>query len=61
MKRTEQKTAEPGQSALAYARANGLTVDWVYRLARMGRLAHVRLYGRVFITEPKARAERHPR
>lgn len=57
MKRSEQ----PGQTAVEYARANGLTVDWVYRLARMGRLAHVRLFGRVFITEPKARPERQPR
>jgi hypothetical protein len=53
MRRNEQKPAEPGQSALAYARANDLTVDWVYRLARMGKLSHVRLYGRIFITEPK--------
>lgn len=53
MKRTEQKPTEPGQSALAYARANDLTVDYVYRLARMGKLSHVRVYGRVFITEPK--------
>jgi hypothetical protein len=49
MKRNEQ----PGQTVLEYARANGLTVDWVYRLARMGRIAHVRVYGRIFITEPK--------
>ncbi len=50
MKRNEQ----PGQTVLEYARANGLTVDWVYRLARMGKIAHVRVYGRVFITEPNS-------
>jgi hypothetical protein len=49
MKRNEY----PGQTVTEYARANGLTVDWVYRLARMGKLSHVRLYGRIFITEPK--------
>jgi len=56
MQRTER---QPGQTALAYARANGLTVDWVYRLARMGKLAHVRIYGRVFITaNPKTQARK---
>ena len=53
MKRTGQKPAEPGQSALAYARANGLTVEWVYKLVRTGKLSHVRVYGRIFICEPK--------
>jgi hypothetical protein len=57
VKRNEQ----PGQTVLEYARANGLTLDWVYRLARMGKIAHVRVYGRVFITEPTARPERQPR
>jgi hypothetical protein len=49
MKRHEQ----PGQTVTEYARANGLTLDWVYRLVRMGKLSHIRLYGRVFIMEPK--------
>jgi len=49
MKRNEQ----PGQTPVEYARANGLTVDWIYRLVRLNRLSHVRLYGRIFITEPK--------
>jgi hypothetical protein len=52
MRRNEQKPGQPGQTVLEYARANDLTVDWVYRLARMGKIAHVRLYGRIFITEP---------
>lgn len=56
-----KRNAQPGQTVLEYARANGLTVDWVYRLARMGKLSHVRLYGRVFITERKARPGRQPR
>lgn len=50
----------PGQMVTEYARANGLTIDWVYRLARMGKLSHIRVYGRVFITEPK-RAGEHAR
>lgn len=49
MKRSEQ----PGQTPLEYARANGLSIDWVYRMVRMGKLSHIRLYGRIFITEPK--------
>jgi hypothetical protein len=53
MRRNEQKLGQPGQTVLEYACANGLTVDWVYRLVRMGKIAHVRLYGRIFITEPK--------
>ena len=56
MKRSEH----PGQTVVEYARANGLTVDWIYRLVRMGRIAHIRVYGRVFITEPK-RAGEHAR
>ena len=54
MKRTEQ----PGQRPVEYARANGLTVDWVYRLVRLNRLGHIRLYGRIFITEPKTHAQK---
>jgi hypothetical protein len=54
-KRIEQKLGQPGQTVLEYARANNLTVDWIYRLARMGRLSHVRVYGRVFITEPNTK------
>ena len=50
MKRNEQ----PGQTVLEYARDNGLTLDWVYRLVRLGRLSHVRVFGRIFILEPKA-------
>jgi hypothetical protein len=50
MKRSEQ----PGQTVSEYARANDLTLDWVYRLVRMGKLGHIRLYGRIFITEPNA-------
>ena len=53
MRRNEQKLGQPGQTVLEYARANDLTLDWIYRLVRMGRLSHVRLYGRIFITEPK--------
>jgi hypothetical protein len=49
MKRLEPK---PGQTPVEYARANGLTVDWIYRLVRMGKIAHIRVYGRIFITEP---------
>ena len=48
MKRTEQ----PGLSVTEYARENNLTTDWIYRLARLGRIDHVRIYGRIFITEP---------
>lgn len=55
MRRNEQKLGQPGQTVLEYARANGLTVDWVYRLARMDKIAHVRVYGRIFITEPSTK------
>ena len=47
-------TKQPGQTVTEYARATGLSVDWVYRQVRAGKIAHVRLYGRVFITQPKA-------
>ena len=53
MRRNEQKLGQPGQTVTEYARTNGLTIDWVYRLARMGKIAHVRVYGRIFITEPR--------
>jgi hypothetical protein len=45
---------KPGQTVTEYARANGLTVDWIYRLVRLNRLSHIRLYDRIFITEPNA-------
>lgn len=54
MKRPEQ----PGQTPVQYARANGLSVDWIYRQVRMGKLSHIRLYGRIFITEPKTQAQK---
>ena len=55
-----KRSVQPGQTVTEYARANGLTIDWVYRLARMGKLSHIRVYGRIFITEPK-RAGEHAR
>ena len=45
---------QPGQTPIEYARANGLSLDWVYRLVRMGKLGHIRMYGRIIIMEPKA-------
>lgn len=46
-------TSQPGQTPVEYARANGLSLDWIYKLVRLNRISHVRLYGRIFITEPK--------
>jgi hypothetical protein len=51
----KKKIDQPGQTVVEFARANDLTVDWVYRLARMGKIAQIRLYGRIFITEPSVR------
>ena len=52
------KPTKPGQTVNDYARTTGLNVDWVYRQVRAGKIAHVRLYGRIFIIEPKAPRER---
>jgi hypothetical protein len=41
--------AAPGLTALEYARRHGVTVDWIYKQVREGKLPHVKLFGRVFI------------
>jgi len=46
-----------GQTPTEYARNHGLTLDWVYRLIRTGRLPHVRKFGRFFITGEPAKAK----
>ncbi len=42
-----------GLTPVEYSRANGLSLDWVYRLVRMG-ISHIRMYGGIIIAEPKA-------
>lgn len=48
-----RKTGEgkaPGLTPAEYARRRGVTIDWVYRTIRAGRLPASRIYGRLFIT-----------
>jgi excisionase family DNA binding protein len=49
----KRKTGEgnpPGLTPAEYARRRGVTIDWVYRMIRAGRLPASRIYGRLFIT-----------
>lgn len=59
MNRTPRNSAAPGMTPLEYAREHGVTIDWVYRLIRVGRLPHVRMLDRIFIPRnQKAEDER---
>jgi len=54
----ESTLAAPGLTPAEYARKHGLTLDWVYRLCRVGRLPNERVFGRVFITGEDRKEER---
>ena len=54
----ESTLIAPGLTPAEYAREHGVTLDWVYRLCRVGRLSHERVFGRLFIVEKEAPAQR---
>ena len=55
---SKPKLETVGQTPTEYARTHGLTLDWVYRLICTGRLPHVRMFGRFFITGEPAKSQR---
>ena len=45
----ESTLIAPGLTPAEYARKHDVTLDWVYRLCRIGRLPHERVFRRLFI------------
>jgi excisionase family DNA binding protein len=45
----ESKFVAPGPTPAEYARQQGVSIDWIYRLIRTGKLPHTKVLGRVFI------------
>ncbi len=50
MLKKNRGTKAPGISPLEYARKHSITLDWTYKLIRMGKLPAVNRFGRLFIT-----------
>lgn len=59
--KADTRSEAPGQTPIEYSREHGVTLDWVYRLVRTGRLPHVRRFGRLFITGNAAQHSRKGR
>ena len=54
----ESMLTAPGLTPAEYAKKHDVTLDWVYRLCRVGRLPHEHVFGRVFITSENRKEER---